>query len=58
VNTASPQVSDIRCFRSGCYGYPFTLADLLGEGYCGAFTGLLDDVHPGWADLVHAYQTH
>ncbi|WP_328743789.1 hypothetical protein OHT57_00425 [Streptomyces sp. NBC_00285] len=36
----------------------FTLADLLGEGYRDAFAGLLDDVHPGWADLVHAYQTH
>ncbi|MEU3091236.1 hypothetical protein ACWCQ0_38605 [Streptomyces massasporeus] len=36
----------------------FTLADLLGEGYRDAFAGLLDDVHPGWADLVHAYRTH
>lgn len=37
---------------------PFTLADLLGEGYRDAFAGLLDDVHPGWADLVHSYRTH
>ncbi|MBT2545781.1 hypothetical protein J7E99_35175 [Streptomyces sp. ISL-44] len=27
-------------------------------GYRDAFAGLLDDVHPGWADVVHAYRTH
>lgn len=43
---------------SGGESRRFTLADLLGEGYRDAFAGLLDDVHPGWADLVHAYQTH
>ncbi|WP_164385783.1 hypothetical protein [Streptomyces sp. OM5714] len=37
---------------------PFTLADLVGEGYRDAFAGLLDQVHPGWPDLVFAYQTH
>ncbi|WP_032769862.1 hypothetical protein [Streptomyces sp. CNS654] len=37
---------------------PFTLADLVGEGYREAFAGLLDQVHPGWPDRVFAYQTH
>ncbi|MFD8802986.1 hypothetical protein [Streptomyces atroolivaceus] len=37
---------------------PFTLADLVGDGYRDAFAGLLDQVHPGWPDLVFAYQTH
>ncbi len=36
---------------------PLTLADLFGEGYRNAFVDLLDDVHPGWPDLVHAYRT-
>ncbi|MEU7031382.1 hypothetical protein AB0A60_32400 [Streptomyces sp. NPDC046275] len=36
----------------------FTLADLVGEGYRDAFADLLDQVHPGWPDLVYAYQTH
>ncbi|WP_141689613.1 hypothetical protein [Streptomyces sp. DI166] len=42
---------------SGGESRRFTLADLLGEGYRDAFAGLLDDVHPGWAHLVRAYQT-
>ncbi|MCM2388145.1 hypothetical protein [Streptomyces albipurpureus] len=37
---------------------PFTFADLVGEGYRDAFASLLDHVHPGWPDLVFAYQTH
>jgi len=37
---------------------PLTLADLLHESCRDAFAGLLDDVHPGWADLVHSYRTH
>ncbi|MGW9453332.1 hypothetical protein [Streptomyces sp. NPDC055632] len=37
---------------------PATLADLVGEGYREAFAGLLDQVDPGWSDLVLAYQTH
>ncbi|MGW7645466.1 hypothetical protein [Streptomyces bobili] len=37
---------------------PFTLVDLLGEGYRDVFVGLLDDLHPGWADLVYSYRTH
>ncbi|MFI0990595.1 hypothetical protein [Streptomyces exfoliatus] len=37
---------------------PATLADLVGEGYREAFAGLLDEVHPGWPDLVLAFQTH
>lgn len=36
---------------------PFTIADLLGEGYRDYFSELLDDVHPGWGDLVQAYRT-
>ncbi|MEU1265627.1 hypothetical protein ABZ473_26865 [Streptomyces cellulosae] len=42
----------------GAQARPFTLANLVGEGYRDAFAGLLDDVHPGWADLVHSYWTH
>ncbi|MFD5398614.1 hypothetical protein ACFWJW_30935 [Streptomyces sp. NPDC127097] len=36
---------------------PLTLADVFGEGYRVAFVDLLDDVHPGWPDLVQAYRT-
>ncbi|MFB7825309.1 hypothetical protein [Streptomyces hydrogenans] len=37
---------------------PATLSDLVGAGYREAFAGLLDQVHPGWPDLVLAFQTH
>ncbi|WP_157839120.1 hypothetical protein [Streptomyces flavidovirens] len=44
--------------RDGGESRPLNLADFLGEDYRNAFSDLLDDVHPGWADLVHAYRTH
>ncbi|MFD8322677.1 hypothetical protein [Kitasatospora purpeofusca] len=39
-----------------CEPRPITLADLFGSGYRKAFVDLLDDVHPGWPDLVHAHR--
>lgn len=35
---------------------PCTFADVVGEGYRDVFAGLLEQVHPGWANLVAAYQ--
>ncbi|MET8514368.1 hypothetical protein [Streptomyces sp. NPDC005077] len=44
--------------QEGAEPRPFTFADVVGEGYSEALAGHLDQVYPGWPDLVYAYQTH